>query len=333
MKKEQDEKTDEFLDHTMRIVSEQPKYDACCRQILAEKSILSRIMQACLDEYQNSSLEDIAQKYLVEDGEIFSAAVFPDENHGKIHGIGSTDKSIYEGTVYHDLKFRARTPSSQQQLALIINVEAQKDFYPGYALVRRGLYYCVRMLSSQYGTEFTGSHYEKIKKVYSVWICLDPPKSRENTITQYEIHERNRVGCVKEQKEQFDVLSVIIICPGNPTDKETHGILKMLGVLFSDQLKYFEKCRILKKEFNLPFNESLEREVSAMCNLSERILEKGMEKGMEKGARINAEKNLRSLMKTSGCSAAQAMAALEIPEEEQAIYLPLLTNSPIKPVK
>ena len=57
-------------------------------------------------------------------------------------------------------------------IALIINVEAQNDFYPGYPLIKRGIYYCCRMISSQYGREFTGPHYEKIKKVYSIWICI-----------------------------------------------------------------------------------------------------------------------------------------------------------------
>ena len=33
-----------------------------------------------------------------------------------------------------------------------INLEAQNDFNPGYPLLKRAVYYCVRMISSQYGT-------------------------------------------------------------------------------------------------------------------------------------------------------------------------------------
>ncbi len=54
-------------------------------------------------------------------------------------------------------------------IRLIINIEAQNDFYPGYPLIKRGIYYCSRMISAQYGTEFKNSHYENIKKVYSIW--------------------------------------------------------------------------------------------------------------------------------------------------------------------
>ena len=58
-------------------------------------------------------------------------------------------------------------------------MEAQNQFYPGYPLIKRGIYYCCRMVSSQYGTVFTSSHYEKIKKVYSIWICTNPPEYRK----------------------------------------------------------------------------------------------------------------------------------------------------------
>lgn len=33
----------------------------------------------------------------------------------------------------------------------------------------------IRMISAQYRTEFTNFHYENIKKVYSIWICMNLP--------------------------------------------------------------------------------------------------------------------------------------------------------------
>ena len=76
--------------------------------------------------------------------------------------------------------------------------------YPGYPWIKRGIYYCSRMIFSQYGTEFAESHYENIKKVYSIWICMNPPKSRENSITRYYIAKENLVGSVKERKAEKD---------------------------------------------------------------------------------------------------------------------------------
>ena len=67
------------------------------------------------------------------------------------------------------------------------------------------VYYCSRMISAQYGTEFVKSNYQNVWKVYSIWISLDVPKEWENTITCYHIVEENLVGAPESR-------SKIIIC-------------------------------------------------------------------------------------------------------------------------
>ena len=162
-------------------------YDAACKRVLSEKAILARIMKSCLEEYKDQDVNDIAEKYIEGQPQVSAVPVLPDEGGTVISGMDTEDKSVREGTVTYDIRFRAIVPGSEEQIALIINVEAQNDFYPGYPLIKRGIYYCSRMISSQYGREFTGPHYEKIKKVYSIWICMKPPQYRENTITRYRL--------------------------------------------------------------------------------------------------------------------------------------------------
>ena len=106
---------------------------------------------------------------------------------------------MLEGTVRYDIRFLVSLSKEKAQIGLIVNVEAQNRFDPGYPLLKRGIYYCCRMISSQYGTEFTGADYGKLKKVYSIWICTTPPKNREHTITSYALAENNFVGQVKEE--------------------------------------------------------------------------------------------------------------------------------------
>ena len=43
-------------------------------------------------------------------------------------------------------------------------------------------------------------HYGKLKKVYSVWICIKPPERKQNTITRYRLREENLVGTVKAKR-------------------------------------------------------------------------------------------------------------------------------------
>ena len=123
-------------------------------------------------------------------------------------------------------------------------------FYPGYPLIKRGIYYCSRMISAQYGTEFTNSHYENIKKVYSIWICMNPPKNRENSITRYYIAEENLVGSVKERKADYDLMAAVMICLGKEGDSDT-DLLKLLNVLLSTETGSQDKCHILEEDFHI----------------------------------------------------------------------------------
>ncbi len=254
----------------------------------------------------------------------------PDERQSTpaIQGTGVEDTTITEGTVTFDIRFNAAVPSGhkraespgREKIGLIINVEAQNQFYPGYPLVKRGIYYCCRMISSQYGTVFTGSHYEKIKKVYSIWICTTPPKNREHTITSYALTESNFTGQVKEVQKNYDLLSVFMICLGNPEEEAECGILKLLSVLLSSEFKAEEKKKVLEEEFHIQMSQAFEEEVSRMCNLSEGVEQKGLQKGIQQAL----TESIKNLMDTMNMTAKEAMDALKIKEEERSRYAELL---------
>ena len=296
---------------------EKAAYDNACKRLLANKIILAWIMKSCLEEYRDCGISEIASKYIEGEAQISEAAVYPDEEAEslQITGLNTEDSTINEGIVTYDIRFRAIVPGTGERISLIINVEAQNDFYPGYPIVKRNLYYCCRLVSSQYGTEFTNSHYEKIKKVYSIFICMNPPNYRKNTINQYSIQEENLIGEFGENVEYYDLLTGIFICLGDVEDEMT-GILKLLEVLLSSERSPKEKREILQEEFNIKMTQELEREVSEMCNLSEGVEQKGIAKG------ITA--SIRNLMESMGWSIEQAMDALQIPTEERNGYLNML---------
>ena len=162
---------------------------------------------------------------------------------------------------------------------MIVNVEAQNDFYPGYPIVKRGVYYGCRLISSQYGTVFEKSEYEKIKKVASVWICPNPPEYRKNTITCYRIKEETIVGDVKEDPDNYDLMTVVVVCLGGKDKEGYNGLLKMLDVLLSEETLPGEKKRTLREEFGIPMTNKLEGDVDAMCNLSKGVFDKGYDTG------------------------------------------------------
>lgn len=305
------------LSQMISTAGEKEAYDNACKHLLANKIILAWIMKSCLEEYRGSEISEIASKYIEGETQISEAALHPDEEAGslQIRGLNTEDSTINEGTVTYDIRFRAIVPGTGERISLIINVEAQNDFYPGYPIVKRNLYYCCRLVSSQYGTEFTNSHYEKIKKVYSIFICMNPPNYRKNTINQYSIQEESLIGEFGDNVEYYDLLTGIIICLGD-ADDERSGILKLLEVLLSSERSTKEKKKILQEDFGIKMTQELESEVSEMCNLSEGVEQKGIAKGIIT--------SIRDLMESMGWSIEQAMDALQIPTEERNDYLNML---------
>lgn len=164
-----------------------------------------------------------------------------------------------------------------ERIQLIINLEAQNDFNPGYPLLKRAVYYCGRMISSQYGTVFVKSHYEKIQKVYSIWICTMPTKKWEYNITSYAMNEKNLVGCMQAERHHYDLLNIVLVCLGSKSYKKLTGILRLLNMLLLDNLSPTDKKEKLETEFGVTMTPHLEKGVAEMCNLSEGIEKRGKE--------------------------------------------------------
>ncbi len=314
----------------LRATDDSAGYDAACKRILSEKIILAWIMKSCLEEFKNYDVNEIAEKYIEGQPQVSVIPMLPDDSGTIIHGMDTEDKSVHEGIITYDIRFRAIVPDSGERIALIINIEAQNDFYPGYPLIKRAVYYCSRMISSQKGTEFTGDDYGKIKKVYSIWICMNPPKSRQNTITRYRMTEEHIVGEVTEPVRNYDLISVIMLCLGGSDGKNYNGILRMLDVLLGHETSEAEKRQILQDDYNIQMTHTMEKEVSTMCNLSKGVMEKSFLKGHTEGrAEGRAEgilSSIQSLMETLGLTIEQAMAALKIPEDEKQKYTDLLNQ-------
>ena len=265
--------------------------------------------------------------YFEREPEVSVVSIMPGETNARIRGAANEDSSLTEKNVVFDIRFYASAPSTGEPIGLIINVEAQNKYWPGYSLIRRAIYYCSRMLSAQYGSEIAHSHYEKLKKVYSVWICTNPPVKRRNTVTRYVMSEQNLVGDVKETPSEYDLLSAIMICLGDPDSPDSRGILRLLNVLLLSKMEYSQKINVFENEFDMTITEELGKEVSEMCNISKGVLEEGIEIGIEQGAEKERLSSIRSIMETMQLTAEQAMDALKIPVKDRKRYLELLKKN------
>ena len=225
------------LAQTIDLAADKARYDECAKKLLTYNSIIAWILKSCTKEFSEYSVSFIAEHCLKEKPEISQKAVHPDQpdrgqpdqnrildGDQRIDGLNTEANSIKEQTVYYDIRFRAYIPDEKEPLQLIINLEIQLNDTPGYPLIKRGIYYCARMISEQYGTIFADEHYEDIQKVYSIWICPDPAKRRKNGIFKYHTVEEAVYGTSYTQQESYDLMEVVILNLGDADKKSDCGI-------------------------------------------------------------------------------------------------------------
>ena len=275
------------------LAGKNPEYDAAAKKLLSSKKILAWILKYCVEEFKDCSIADIRDRYIIGIPETASAPVLPDEtnaaakvNADRISGERTEDTSVTEGKVTFDIRFRAITPRSEL-VQLIINIEAQRSRRTSYPLLKRAMYYVSRLISSQYGVDFDKAQYGKIKKVYSIWLCMDAPDDRGG-ITRYRMQEEPEYGNILDEKENYDLQQIVMVYVAHARADMENRLLNLLGELFVSEDDASRKKAELIEHYDIDLNENEERLVSTMCNLSVGVYVRGRESGIAETLRKTA---------------------------------------------
>ena len=305
------------------------QYDQHAKRVLADKKIMAYILKRTVPEFQDETLDDIAYRYIEGDPKVGEVPVNPDKTnavrgsaarHAKnVQGDRNEAVSPTEGWITFDILFHAKAPRTGELITLIINVEAQKTQRRsrlGYDLLKRAMYYAGRLISSQKETEFAGSDYDGLKKVYSIFICMDSPDGR-NAINRYQMLEEHLLHRYRADKASYDMLSVVMIYLGS--DKTKDRVISLLQLLFRNtELSGRQKEERLEEEYHLRLTSDLREELSTMCNLSEGLVDMVTErvtKSVTKSVKQEMYvETVRNLMHNMGFSMDQAMDAAGVPE-------------------
>lgn len=278
------------LSNALEIAGDRAKYDAAVKKILANKEVLAWILKYSATEFKTASINEIVDA-IEGSPEIGTTSVYPGKTNMKpetITGLTTNDKVPNEGEITYDIRFYVYTPD-RARIKLIVNIEAQKSMFPGYDLVTRGIFYGARMLSAQLDQEFSADNYDNIKKVYSIWICMDTSRKSMNTITSYRIDQHRLYGDFSG-KARYDLMDVVMICLGGDktgtqlSDDGRPKLLCLLDTLLTNKKSPEEKEQVLTDDFNIK-TVGL-KEVTTMCNLSYVIEEKAETRGEARGRAI-----------------------------------------------
>ena len=189
------------------------QYDEHVKRILGSRQVLARILKGAAAEYEGYSVEEIVS-WIDTDIEIARTPLRPGgkgKEDSLITGDNTESKIPGEGCITYDIRFRAWIPGDEDpsMIKLLINIEAQKSFYLKYRIVTRGIFYVARKISEQMDREFTASYYNGLKKVYSIWICMNAPvEAKEKILVQkYGMDMEREMG--EELKEMCNLSEAI----------------------------------------------------------------------------------------------------------------------------
>lgn len=266
------------------------QYDKSIKKVLANKPILARILKFTVNELSTLSLQQIES--CIDSNSVMLGQTFvePGLSNPKIISTQLEDDISGEGRIVYDLRFVVNLPDGEKT-KIIINVEAQRKSNPGYSIVNRGIFYAARLLSAQLNTEFTNNgsdsaQYDNMKKVYSIWICMDCPEDKKDSIVSYSLKPEilyqgnNRLNI----DYTYDYVGVVVVhLTGNPECSQNQ-LIGMLDTLLSEMDAKAKKQK-LQEEFQLPMTVEIDQEVSDMCNLSLGLWEKAATEGRMQGVR------------------------------------------------
>lgn len=307
------------LKNAVKATDSKAQYDTSAKRLLGQKSILAHILVKTVDEFKGMNPKDVVD-CIEGTPHISTVSIEPgltnttsEKNGDRLVGFNTENEEINEGLVRFDIVFYVRMPSASGRKdglsQIIINVEAQKDEPKGYKILNRAIFYVSRLISSQKERDFENSSYNDIKRVYSIWVCMN---MEESSMSHVHLTKEDLIGSY-EWKENLDLLNIIMLglAKNLPKHDETYELHRLLGALLSQDLTIDEKLNIIGNEYDILIEENFRKDVSVMCNLSQGIEEKGIAIGRAEG-----EAGLIIKMYNNGFTAEQIASATDKDIEE-----------------
>jgi hypothetical protein len=259
------------------------QYDESAKRLLGQKSILSQILVRTVDEFKGMNPryvetliegEPYISRIPLEPG-LTNQEVIRVKSGQRITGLNTENQEHAEGLVRFDIVFYVRMKDGLSQI--IINVEAQKDEPQRYGIINRAVFYVSRLISSQKERDFENTEYDDIKRVYSIWVCMN---MEENSLSHIHLVKDDLVG-YHDWRGKLDLFNIVMIGLAKklPEQGEQYELHRLLGALFTEGLTAGERLNIIKEEYDIPIEQTIEQEVDIMCNLSQGIKEVGIAEG------------------------------------------------------
>lgn len=138
---------------------------------------------------------------------------------------------------------------------VIVNVETQKDEPTSYHILNRAVFYVSRLVSSQKEKDFVRTNYNDIKRVFSIWVCMNMV---ENSMDYVHLTDDKLFGPY-QWKGGLDLLNIVLIGIASelPEHDDKYELHRLLSTLLSIELSVDEKLGIIEKEYSIAVDDRI----------------------------------------------------------------------------
>lgn len=255
---------------------EDRRRDSGSKSIFRDKNLMAEMLIGIADEFRNCTREEVIDCLCL------------DPVDGSVKDLNGELAFTDSGLTRLDTLIEAKVPGTEDKVMVRFNIECQRRFHPGYDLYNRAQFYAGMLLTTQNKELPSVERYRNLKKVYTVWVCLECDlEEAKGTITRYSMGIQPPVGNERTYNGLQNKLCVVMVCldsgeVNTPILSPFPRVLGILDTIFSGNAVDEDRKKELMETYKLNLDLSLIKEAKAMTNLLQEEYDMGMIEGITK---------------------------------------------------
>lgn len=212
--------------------------DRIVKRLLENRELRAEFFKSTIAELKDKTREEI-MSWMEDDGD-------------SPKGLNTENVLPNGGMVRYDALYRVKIPS-EGDLGIYVNIEAQGQ---NSALEQdcRSVTYCGTLLSLQVADLGRRRGYRYLDRVYSIWICLDPPKERKGSVYVGRVWMKEADTDGPLEMMRGNLLNIVYVNLRGNGEETDSAATRLMGILLGD-LPERKKLDLIRDRFNIDLGD------------------------------------------------------------------------------
>ena len=288
--------------------------DAGSKSIFRDKNLIAEMLIGIADEFRDCTREQVIEQLTI------------DPVDGSVKDLNGELALTDSGLTKLDTLIEAKVPGTDGKILVRFNVECQRRFHPGYDLYNRAQFYAGMLLATQNKELTSVARYRDLKKVYTVWVCLECDLAEaKGTITRYGMSLLAPSGNEIPYDGLENKSCIVMVClddsESDPPESTRPRVLGILDTIFSGNACDEDRHKELMETYKLNLDLSLIKEAKVMTDLLQEEYDMGKEDGKIEGKTEHCVETILMLINEKGFDKKTAIELANVPDDcREAVY-------------